>query len=490
MLFGLWFTPVLLHRIGSSDFGLWAAGMPILVYVALVDFGVLTIFQRDVAFALGEAQGEPANIVLLPSMVGATLRLVLLQMPFLLAAVVIAWVCLPARWNALHIPLAITLSCLVVTFPFRLYHALLAGLQELRFLGTLSIVTWGLGAVASATLVFAGCRLNALAISWSMSQLVMYGGCFLRVRSRFPRAIAGGLPPLTRTEAKAKLGKGFWVIVSQVAVTMAAGTDLVVIAARLGPSMVTPYTITDKLVTMANNLPLMILAAAQPALSELSTSGARERLSNVCFGLTRAVLLVSGLIATVVVIVDQGFVDWWIGPSEFGGRALVFLLVADMLTGHWTAATIYALFSFGNERLISVISVTGGILTLGATILLVGRLGPMGAPLAAIIVRALVTLPVLLSATSRAIGGQVGSLLWSVISLFWRLCLLLGAGVLATRSWIPRTVLQLSVAGTAAVLVYAVVMSPLAFSGPLGVYTRPRFIALRRWLGRGLARPG
>ncbi|MGH7269369.1 MAG: hypothetical protein ACREJ3_02980, partial [Polyangiaceae bacterium] len=200
-LFGLWFTPFLLHHVGPSEFGLWAAGLPVLAYVALVDFGVLTIFQRDVAYALGETNGDPRSIPALPVVVGSTLRLVLLQMPVLLAGVAIAWLALPSGWSALRVPLAICLVCLVLTFPLRIYHALLMGLQDLRFIGLLALVTWIWGATISALLVADGWRLNALAIAWSTSQIITYGACFFRVRSRLPAVVRGGLPALSRADA-------------------------------------------------------------------------------------------------------------------------------------------------------------------------------------------------------------------------------------------------------------------------------------------------
>jgi O-antigen/teichoic acid export membrane protein len=481
--FGLWFVPFLLRRVGQNDFGLWAGGMPILMYVGLVDFGVLTIFQRDVAFALGKANGDPLKMAL-PDAMGATRRLVLLQMPVLLVGVAIVWLCLPADWSALRIPLAIALGCLVLTFPLRIYHALLTGLQDLRFLGIVALATWALGALTSVVFVALGWRLNALAISWAMSQIATYAACLLRVRARFPAAMSSGARGLSWADASTRLRKGFWVLVSQLAVMMAGGTDLLVIAAVLGPSAVTPYSITDKLVTMANNLPLLVLAAAQPALSELRTSTPAHRLGSVVTALTRVVLLAGGLIATVVVVVNQGFVVWWIGPHEFGGHTLVLLLVADMLLGHYAAATAYTLFSFGYERLISITSVVGGALLVGATFVLTRHVGTVGAPLASIAARGLVSLPVLLLATARATGGTFLSVILPVFSWLWRIGLLIAAASLATRSWMPRTIVELAGAGAAATVVYALVMSPLALSEPLGRYTRPRFAALRQRLAR------
>lgn len=481
-LFGLWFTPFLLRHVGRHDFGLWSGGMPILAYVGLVDFGVLTIFQREVAFLLGGAQGDPRQARELPALVGTTLRLVLLQMPVLLAGIAIAWLCLPASWAALDVPLGIILGCFLIAFPFRLYHALLMGLQDLRFLGIAAIVTWAVGAGVSAALVFRGWGLNALAASWCVTQVGTYAACYLRVRARFPTALEGGLPALSRSEAVSRLRRGFWVIVSQVAVTLSSGVDLLVIAAVLGPADVTPYAITDKLVTMLNNLPLMIMTSAQPALSELSLSSERGRLAEVCIGLTRVVLLASGLIAGVVIVVNQGFVTWWIGSGQFAGTTLVLLLVGDMLVSHWTAATAYSLFSFGYERLISLVSIlVGGVATV-LTLILTKRLGLIGAPLASLAARAVFGLPVLLVAVARATSGTVKGLLLSVLSWAWRICLFAAGAVMSARLWTPRSPIALVAAGLAAAFVYTLITFPLLFRAPLGAYMRPRLAALRQRL--------
>jgi O-antigen/teichoic acid export membrane protein len=483
-LFGVWFTPRLLHYVGRSDFGLWSAGMPILTYVGLVDFGILTIFQRDVAFALGRAQGDVREARDLPGLVGTTLRLVLLQMPALLAGIAIAWVCMPRSWTGLHVPLAIALGGLVLAFPLRIYHALLMGLQDLQFVGVLAIATFVAGSAVSAVLVFRGWGLNALAVSWCVTQFATYGVSCLRVMRRFPSALGGGLPRIARRDAVERLRKGFWVIISQLATLMASGADLLVIAAMLGPAEVTPYAITDKLVTMLSIVPFMIMSNAQPALSELSSSSDRRRLPDVCSALTRVTLLVSGLIAGVVLVVDRGFVDWWVSPREFGGGALVLLLVADMLVCHWNAATAYALFSFGYERLISVTNVLTGALTMVLTVLLTRHLGLLGPPVASIVARASLSLPTFLIAIARATNGMVGGLLLSVFSWAWRMALFGAAALVTTRLWTPASPVALGAASLVTALVYALVMLPLVLAEPLGTYTRPRIAALRQSLLR------
>ena len=126
---GLWFTPFLLHRVGETGFGLWSVCTPVLTYVALVDFGVMTLFQRDVAFSLGAAGGDFRKAPDLPVLLGKTLRLVLWQVPLVLLAAIVVWKVMPDGWRQARWPFAIVLLSVVVCFPLHISHALLTGLQ-------------------------------------------------------------------------------------------------------------------------------------------------------------------------------------------------------------------------------------------------------------------------------------------------------------------------------------------------------------------------
>ena len=55
MLGGLWLTPFLLHRIGQHDYGLWLVGSQILMYLTLLDIGVVALLPRETAYATGRA---------------------------------------------------------------------------------------------------------------------------------------------------------------------------------------------------------------------------------------------------------------------------------------------------------------------------------------------------------------------------------------------------------------------------------------------------
>src|SRR5262249_49981161 len=73
---GLSLTPFLLRHLGSHDYGLWLLGAQVLVYLALMDVGIVQLVPRDVAVAAGRANGDYTEM---QAIVGQTARLVLWQ---------------------------------------------------------------------------------------------------------------------------------------------------------------------------------------------------------------------------------------------------------------------------------------------------------------------------------------------------------------------------------------------------------------------------
>lgn len=487
MIAGLWLTPFLLRHLGQRDFGLWAAAMPALVTLGLLDFGVVALLQRDVAFSLGAAAGAVERASDMPEIIGRTMRLVWLQLPVLVLAALVAFFSMPTRWNELRGPGMIVLSTIVVCFPLRVYHAVAAGLQDLEFLGKLNLAQWALGLVTSVAFVLLGYGLYALAISWACTQIVTNVVGFLRVRTRYATVLPPRLPRLDRVFVRERLGRGFWVILSQLAVTLLAGTDLIVIALLMGPSTVTPYAVTGKLIAILANIPQYLLASAQPALSELKTNAAeRERLASICLALTQAVLLVSGALVAVIVALNPSFVAWWVGRDQFAGVLVTLLLCTNMLLRHWATSLTYTLFAFGHERRISLTVIADGVVTVLACVLLTHFFGVRGAAASGLFGVLFVSLPFNLAAVRAETGMTTKTHVMSLVPWGARALLVITCGVLYARAYSASLgLVRIVLVGSIAAASYALVMRPLALREPLGPYTRAQVAALRaRFRGR------
>jgi O-antigen/teichoic acid export membrane protein len=483
MIAGLWLTPFLLNHIGQNDYGLWLVGTQIMFYLALVDFGVVALLPREAAYATGRANGIEAATDL-PDIIGQTTRLVLWQMPFVILVAILLWLTMPADWQSLRQPLGLVIVVFVVLFPLRIFPAILQGLQDLSFLGKVQICAWALSTAITIALVSAGLGLYALAIGWAINQAVSTTAYWLRLRARFPGVLPGRLPVLEWSAARALLTRGFWLSAAQVAQVLLNGTDILIIGKVLGPLAVVPYACTGKLISVLANQPQLLMQAAFPALSEMRMGESRKRLFQVCTALSQAMLIISGGVICTVLVVNHGFINWWIGPDQYGGFWLTVALLSTMLLRHYSTTGVYALLCLGYERRISLTHLLDGFVTLSGALIFIHLLGPIGGPLGSILGVCLVSLPSYFSVLARELQSSRRDLLKPLWPWFWRffgLALILG---FLARIWTPNTFMGLAATTASIILVYSVVMLPMALESSLGVYLKPGLVSIRMRLLR------
>jgi O-antigen/teichoic acid export membrane protein len=476
-LAGFWLMPFYLGRIGQHDYGLWLVGTQLLSYLTLTDFGVVALLPLETAYATGRAGGvEKADD--LPAMIGQTARIVLCQLPIVIAVALALWFTIPAQWQGLRGPLAVVLAAFVIAFPLRLVPAVLQGLQDLAFVNGLQTLVWIVSTVATVLMVFAQWNLYALAVGWLITQLAMPPLCIYRLKTRFPRVLPSKLPGMVWSTVRVQLGKGFWVSVAQVAQLLTSNTDLLIIGRMLGPAAVVPYSFTGKLAGVLGNQANILMHTATPALCELKTGESKQRVFQVLAALSQGLLAFSGLVVCVVLVVNHWFVDWWVTSrhygEQYGGFALTVAILLTMLVRHWTATSAYTVFCFGHQRRISLTNLADGIVTAACCLGATAMFGVIGAPLGSVAGACLVSLPANLRMIARDTDSTVPRLAAAMLGgWLWRF-LLLGAGaVWLALHWSPRSPVEASVAAVATGIIYGLLMLPVLLRPPLGNYVRP-----------------
>ena len=474
VIVGLWLTPYLLRQLDQHDYGLWLLTAQILFYLALTDAGIVALLPREVAYKTGLAGERLADD--LQYLVGETTMLVLWQVPFVALVGSIAWWLVSAQWPTLGGPFAVVVLTFVLAFPLRIFAAVLQGLQDLTFLGGAQLAAWSAGTILTVALVETGLGVHALAAGWACTQILGAGLAWWRLSRRFPGTLPRRLPPLPLRAARAHLGRGVWISMSQVAQVLLNGTDLLVIGALLGPAAVVPYACTGKLLALLANQPQLFMQTALPALSELRASVPRERLFQVSTAMSQLLLMSSGAIACVVLTVNGPFVSWWVGPDRFAGPALTVLLMLGMLLRHWNVAAVYTLFCLGHERRLAVTTAIDGLVSLGAILLLVPWLGLHGAALGSLIGTAGISLPGNLRALARDEGVPLVVAIRPLRPWFSRFVPAFAMVLLALAWWPVQQPPGAVFAGLLVAILYAVVMLPVLLQPPLGTMLAPRLL--------------
>ncbi len=196
--------------------------------------------------------------------------------------------------------------------------------------------------------------------------------------------------------------------------------------------------------------------------------------------LTRAILVLSGGVVCLVLLVNQGFIAWWVGAEQYGGFWLTLTLVAGMLLRHWNMTTVYSLFALGHDKRISITTLVDGAVTVAASILLTRAYGLLGAALGTVVGVVAIGLPANLRLLAQETATSATRLMLDLAPWAWRFALAAAAALVTSRVWIPRTLPALVAATLLCGLGYLGLMWPLALQEPLGQYVRPRLAMLGR----------
>jgi O-antigen/teichoic acid export membrane protein len=469
---GLWLTPFLLGRIGQQDYGLWLITTQLMGYLMLLDLGVVALAPRETAFATGRAlsgaHGEVARTL-------ATFRRIVRWQVVPTALVsALAWWLVSRTWPELFWPLAWVMAAFVVAFPVRLYNATLQGLQDLPFLGKVQLGAWAIGTATTIALVLAGAGLMALAGGWILTQAASAIACRLRLEWRHREVWHPATQPVSWREGRSLLERSGWLSLAQAGHVFLNGSDVLVLGAVLGPAATVPYACTGKLVTVLANHPQLLMQTAAPALAEIRTSAPRQHLVTLALALTRAMLVMSGGIACLVLTANQTFVTWWVGSEQFAGWVLTALLIAVLLVRHLNATMTYALYSFGYERRLSLTALADGGVTVVTTaaLALSTSMGVVSAAYGALAGVLLVSLPLTTRALLRELGISLADLVCSLRGWAARWLVASAICVAVARLTDLTGLAGLLAYGLLVVVVYGGIMLPLALEPPLGHYVR------------------
>lgn len=469
MVIGLWLTPFYIRTLGPKDYGTWLVGMQVLVMLLLCDFGVLAVIPRDVARARGLEQSDP-GFQDLPLIIGQTIKVVLVQ-TFLIALLSFGvLVFRPAATVGLEGPIGLALFVFVVTYPMRLFPAVLQGLQDLKFLGQLRLWMWAVSTGLTLVLLLAGARFYALVCGWCLQQIVHDVVAFYRLRRLRPDLLTVESWKTTGPLRWRWFTRGAWVNVGQIGYALTAGTDLLIVGRFLGPAAVVVYSCTSKLITVLQNQPQILASVALPGLSELKIIDSRQSLLLKITSLTQAMLVLVGGVFCIVLAVNRQFVTLWLGPSFFGGVKLTLLLLLNFLVRQIDYTFALALFAFGHERYTAIRCLVDGLVSVVLATVLVRYLGFEGVILGALCGAVLVSIPMDVFVLAREFDVSIFQFVRPYIPFLWRFALIGAGGVaLVTQFGISGPV-NLTIAAILIGLAYAIVVLPYVWRTPLRGY--------------------
>jgi O-antigen/teichoic acid export membrane protein len=269
--------------------------------------------------------------------------------------------------------------------PVNLINRILGGYQQLQIANYFSAA----GAVLSllaivATTYFRG-GLVVLVLAYSGSLLLSSMICmFWLFFSHMPWL----LPSLSKVHiatAKQMLSFGGMMFLLQLSGLIVFNSDNLVIAHFMGPSQVTPYNVTWRLVGYAAILQTLLMPALWPAYSEAIVRGDAAWVRSTYRRTMWATMLFASACCLIFLLIGRSFIRIWAGPAAVPSEGLLIAMCVWTLIGTMMNNEATVLVAANEIRLQTALSLVAAPVNLCLSIFLVRRIGAIGVILGTIV---------------------------------------------------------------------------------------------------------
>lgn len=417
---GLVLVPLVLGHLGARTYGLWLASGELLGYAAMVDLGVLGVLPWMLAEADGRRDRESmrallANGLAVGVLVGAAYALLALGLWLVLPA---ALGLAPADRRTLAAPLALLVGATMVAYPFRVFAALLSGVQDVVFTGGLAVAQAALNIAVTLSLLSLGYGLLALSVAAAASAILVSCAALVRALIVAPDLLtAWPRPSWTTMRTLVANGSGVWL--GAFGWQMLAASNGLVIAGLGRPEWVSVYACSAKLSAMAAQVAWIVPDAGLIGLAQVNGEGhGQARLRALVTMMVRLHLLLAGAALTVLLAASPAFVSEWVGPDLFGGLVLNAWLALGVVSSSLVHGLFAAASVVGQRMRVGALTlVNGAVQVCGAW--LCGRVwGLPGVAAAAVAAGLLVALPAGVALLRPATGLTLRGL-WTGLARPW-----------------------------------------------------------------------
>jgi O-antigen/teichoic acid export membrane protein len=371
---GFWVTRLMVDRLGETPYALYVGVSTLLGWASLADLGLLATVPWLVAEStadkvrLGRMVGASAWGMAGGTVLYAGLGLWLwLRGPELLELP-------PPQAAAARDALAVGLALGLLGFPLRLAGAVLAGLQDVSFVGGAAILQVLGTSALTAALLLAGQGLPGAVLGLALPPLAVGLASAVRLRTV---ARTEGLTPLrpgreeflslARSAAAAAFSTTGW--------QLTTGAQALALSRAGNLEAVAQLAITSRLPLMLMQQAWTLPDAALVGLAQLKGEGLRARAKSVVGTLLQFQALMAVGVTAFVLALNPAFVRAWVGPLRYGGDAMnagIALHVAVQCAVH---ALVTPAAVLGNRLSVGVATLLGGVAVLAASLVA----GPRGA---------------------------------------------------------------------------------------------------------------
>jgi O-antigen/teichoic acid export membrane protein len=342
MLVILLLTPYILHKLGVQVFAVWSLVFVVANYLGVLDFGIRTSFAKYIAEYHTRKDQDSINAVINCGIIFyLAFSLFIIGLAVILRGPIISLLKIPSPIHE-ESRFAILGMVLILSFNniFSIFEAVLVGLQRMDVQNKIMIFASVFNVAGTFFFLEKGFGLRGLVINYGIVSFVIL---LLNIyfSYRLLPQIRIGFVWVHKEVFKKLFSYGVKMQISNFAFIMHQQADKIILSHFLGLNFVTFYELGQKAANGIRTLPILLLTALVPAVSELEASDNKEKLMELYTRGSKYISLMVFPLILLSITIAPDLINLWVGDkfplAVLSFQILVIGYVINVLTGMGTS---------------------------------------------------------------------------------------------------------------------------------------------------------
>lgn len=364
-------TPLMIKTLGNYKYGLWVLVNIIVNYYGYSELGITGAIERNLAVAIGDGNKSQFNKIFVNGLfLNILIACLVLLITFGSVIAVNTFKFNLSDYKLIAVLISIMGLNLALTFPFKSLSTLISANIRFDLLSGALAFQLISNSIVTALLLINGFGLVALAMSVLFTTLI--SNCSLiYLAGKTSRIPSLNFKLIDKTTIKHLLnysGKSF---LSQMADMLKSKVDEIVTGTFISISMVTPYSVANKLNGTANNFCLSFISILNPFFSKHVNVKSNEDRVNMFFSVSKVVIVMSSFVFFSFLFLGKPFILIWLGKDYLITYSPLIILAFSYFMAYTQSAGVQYMFSTNTHHYWAMISLSEGVINFIASLILV-----------------------------------------------------------------------------------------------------------------------
>lgn len=463
---GVVLLPFNVAHLGQSSYGLWILTASVTGYLSVLEMGYSGAIVKFVAQYRARRDVTSLNEVL------STLFCVLATCAAIMFATAVGlslfidrvFHVTPEQVGIARIVLLVVSVNVAMTTAFSVFGGVISGFQRYdlnNVVGTLSTIV---GALVNVIVLQLGFGLVTLVVSLTLTRVLTLFIYRLNAYRVFP---ALRIRPSSFRASRLREVTSFSAHLAVIdwSSRLNYSIDALVIGAFMNTSAVAIWAVAQRLSEFVQRLSNQLNEILFPTIVENDTAARTDRLQRIFLDGTRLSLGIVLPLGVGLALLAEPLIMTWVGPNFTGSIILLQLLSLVSVVRIGTSTGTSVLKGAGRHRLLAATNALTAVCNVGLSIALIGRFNQVGVAIGTLVPVTVAALLVIMPVACRRVQLPMAALLRRAVWPAAWPAFVMGAYLVLTRAFIPRSLiavgLELGVAG----LIYAGIFTAFSMLG-------------------------